>query len=433
MASRSKRKASFRTVVHESCPIRNTHRRLESAHRLWHEALNNYEDPDGFRTFLNSAIQELRNVTFVLQKERFSAPGFDEWYAAWRKRLGESDAARWIVDLRNKVVKEGDLDTASLVHVRLLRGYVEAGEFVPFEGPPTASCKEIAVAIAATAPHEVREDGILVVERRWELPDLPGRELLEALASVYGLLSALVSDAHVVAGGSECGLIECDKSAGYAQEFLAGRPACMSASQEARTSVVDLKRGRFYVPRTRTIKKGTKKDLERLRAKYESKSAAPPDWKRIKDLPLRDQARHLHEVGVQLLRADGYLVHTFHLLRDGKLVRFIGVPRPDEKTDLHVLMWQAIRPEVERTRADALISSNEIWLGTGKSGVRPAEDPNRREAVHTVAADKSGVRFALTTLFRREPTGIILERVSEEEQALIPFLEAVFDCWRTFR
>jgi hypothetical protein len=58
------------------CPLPKTHRRLGEAHLLWHQALDTYHDSSAFLANLNSTIEALRNVTFVLQKER-TVPDFD--------------------------------------------------------------------------------------------------------------------------------------------------------------------------------------------------------------------------------------------------------------------------------------------------------------------------------------------------------------------
>jgi hypothetical protein len=62
------------------CPIPGTHNRLREAHRLWHQAADQYADPAGFQPNLNATIQALRNVTWVLQKEHAAVPDFEPWY-----------------------------------------------------------------------------------------------------------------------------------------------------------------------------------------------------------------------------------------------------------------------------------------------------------------------------------------------------------------
>jgi len=75
------------------CPISNTHQRLRQAHILWHQAAENYQNVDVFLTNVNSLIQELRNISFILQTEKDKIPGFDAWYEPWRERLKNDEYA----------------------------------------------------------------------------------------------------------------------------------------------------------------------------------------------------------------------------------------------------------------------------------------------------------------------------------------------------
>ena len=80
-----------------SCPIPNAHRRLHECHRLWHAAAAEYDDQEGFRTSLNALLQALRNVTFVLQKEKRGIPDFDTWSEQWREIMGKDGVAAYVV------------------------------------------------------------------------------------------------------------------------------------------------------------------------------------------------------------------------------------------------------------------------------------------------------------------------------------------------
>ena len=102
------------------CPLAAVDQRLADSHRFWHQAEAAYFDPDGFRLGAQSAIQTLRSVTFILQKNKGAIPGFDQWYDGWRKRLGADELMRWIVDARNRIEKEGDLEAHSYVRAEML-------------------------------------------------------------------------------------------------------------------------------------------------------------------------------------------------------------------------------------------------------------------------------------------------------------------------
>lgn len=97
-------------------PIPNAHGRLSQAHRLWHQAADEYNDAEGFRTNLNSLIEALRNVTFVLQNEKAKIPQFDEWYSSWQARLKADKIMSWLHEARTTIVHKSDWDYA--VHLR---------------------------------------------------------------------------------------------------------------------------------------------------------------------------------------------------------------------------------------------------------------------------------------------------------------------------
>jgi hypothetical protein len=54
----------------EACPIPQTHQRLRQAHLLWHQASDNYQNVDLLLTNVDRLIQELRNITFILQSQK---------------------------------------------------------------------------------------------------------------------------------------------------------------------------------------------------------------------------------------------------------------------------------------------------------------------------------------------------------------------------
>ena len=58
----------------DGCPLAAVDRRLQDAHRLWHQAEESYFDPDGFRIAAQNTVQTLRTVTFILQKHKRLVP-----------------------------------------------------------------------------------------------------------------------------------------------------------------------------------------------------------------------------------------------------------------------------------------------------------------------------------------------------------------------
>lgn len=70
-----------------ACPLSSVDRRLDDVHRQWHQAEGAYFDPEQFRVAIQTAIQTLRTVTFILQNKKGEIPDFEVWYGGWQERL----------------------------------------------------------------------------------------------------------------------------------------------------------------------------------------------------------------------------------------------------------------------------------------------------------------------------------------------------------
>jgi hypothetical protein len=68
-------------------PLAAVDRRLEDVHQHWHQAEQAYFHPEPFRVAIQTAIQTLRTVTFILQNKKRNIPDFKSWYGAWQDRL----------------------------------------------------------------------------------------------------------------------------------------------------------------------------------------------------------------------------------------------------------------------------------------------------------------------------------------------------------
>jgi hypothetical protein len=88
-------------------------------HVHWHAAADAYMEPETFRLNLNSLIQGLRNVTFLLQSQKRDLPSFEDWYGAWQRAVKDDPVMRWAVSARNRIVKQSDLEMHSTALVRL--------------------------------------------------------------------------------------------------------------------------------------------------------------------------------------------------------------------------------------------------------------------------------------------------------------------------
>jgi hypothetical protein len=412
--------------VEVTCPIPNTHRRLLSAHRLWHQALAQYDSPDGFRTNLNALIQELRNVTWVLQKEHVRVPDFERWYAEQRQRLRADRLSRWVVDARNRIVKQGDLATSSKARVSVLMGYDRPAAH-EFDAPPLDKTRAIAAGYAATAPPLLRRDGVLIVERRWVAQDLPDEELLTALAKVFGVLSNVVAEAHQKAGGQFIALV-CRKFTNH-ERSRTGVPPCMIAGEQRRRVVVKLQSGATVERRERTISiPNAQRQWEALREQF---GKDLPDPTTVPRDDLMAMGRYLHEMGRFALVRDGYHLQFVQLTRGKELVA-IKVVTPEDQADKH-LLWHSIAEEVAREGVDGVISTGEMWQAPYDPAFperAASESPERREILQTSVASAKGIRAAIVTPFERGVDGAIVLKTTYENRHALLFMEPVFQVWR---
>lgn len=435
MATDHNRAKSPACDLRGKCPIQAVHNRLEAAHLLWHHALDSYCDPDGFRTYLNSCIQELRNVTFVLQKHKARIPDFATWYSSWQVKMKSDPALRWLVEARNRIVKQGDLETSSVARVSVVQGYVERVILV-VELNPLLSTEEIAADIAnRPLPRTLSAEGLLRIERRWIAKDLPTYELLDTLAHSYGVLSTLVSDAHRQAGGEGTRVFvrQCDGSVEpypHNTEHMRGRLPCMVVTDDRRTVWVDLATKESVMLHSRTIPvtpENSEVGKALIRHYGVPTQLSRPDSGRK---GLRDFAESLFELARRVLEIDGY--HTaivFLILDEGGLEQRTMYP---ETMSDKMLLWATIAQDVERTGACALVFVSESWLAPHdpEHPERTAtESPDRIEVLTLTAASMDGDEFTLMCTFERRDGDIDVGEAQEYVAEWTPFLGPVREVW----
>jgi hypothetical protein len=336
----------------------------------------------------------------MLQSEQAAIPGFGEWYPAWQARMRQDPILAWLKDARNTVVKQGDLETASMARASILAWTEHC--FGEVTVPPFAPLVEFALWMGAgLLPHlpaPLRAEAVLVVERRWEVPDLPGHELLDALAQAFGALARLVEEAHQRCG-AEFELFGVDVN-GVRQlptEHLGGRYPCMAVTRETRSVRVNLRTGEVYGPTVVTPKQYEEAAGETAARRYKLRDVKPSASSGVFGF-----AETMGEVAKQMLRRDGYLIPTALLLRGEKLVQLSELRFDDQQEKF--LVWQHIADDVRRHGADGLVFIGESWLSRGEGlarGVRPSEARDREEAIHVFAAKSTGEMRSLMTPFSR--------------------------------
>jgi len=381
---------------------------------------------------LNTLIQTLRNVTFALQKELGPHPTLvDKWYPTWQERMRANPRLRWLVGARNQIVKQGDLETHSHARARIV-GELIRGSDAEIDVDPATPANEIARKLnVGPLQRRVLHEGTLVVERRWTVAEFPEEELMEILASCYGVLSELVAAVHDELGVA---MTSCERSTespcqGKSDAVaVTGRLACMWAGREARTSRRDLSSGAPIAVTSRAIARAHL-DGAALRRRYSDEPWEEP----AADADVFERARVFHQHGRRILCADGNHVMIAWLSRD-------GVPLsqqtlwPENARDKYLLV-ERLAAMATQLGANELILTAEAWEAAAvdrndpRAQLRAGERDDRREVLVTHALRRdTGCRFIRSVITRTE-SGLRLADAETVEDQVDPLLRPVLDAW----
>ena len=345
------------------CPLADVDRRLDDVHQQWHQAERAYFDPNQFRIAIQSAIQTLRSVTFVLQKHKKKIPNFDVWYGAWQKRLGsEFLLMTWMKNARNKIEKEGDLEAHSFVRAEIVASYLDEGPKVDVRAElfdfPLELIKKIP---KGEVLQHIRKNGALKIERRWVENSLPDYELLEAVAVAYGRVAELINDAHKQIGLETPKTIDAITGHHYATGMREGRMPCMVSHGDQRSMVFRLSDGRplQFEEQHHELKEI---DAEKAKDRYgdiHKGMFGPPGASE------EEMAASLFKTAQKVFLRDGYHEFIYFLFRERKLVNLVAL-RPGDQLDKY-LMMRGLASTVLQYSADAIIGINEAWVYTSRS------------------------------------------------------------------
>jgi hypothetical protein len=400
-----------------ACPLAAVDQRLADSHRLWHQAEAAYFDPDGFRLAVQNAIQTLRSVTFILQKQKGIIPNFNEWYGdqektqrgEWQKRLHADPLMRWMVDARNWIEKEGDLEAHSYVRAEIVASYLDEGPRIEVPAKLFQNPAALLRTIPAGALGEhIRRNGVLRLQRRWVENTLPDYELLDALAIAFGKISELVHDAHRRVGLSPPETIHGDAGESYNLPAMGWRMPCMIARDLPRTLSVALSNGARIEFEEKTIsKKITDADVAEFLANLpnDPRMAMAREYNNYNELA----AIYFEMIRSVFLR-DGYHISVLFLFRQMKLIAQpiqINVENVQQK----YLIMRHLANEVTKTGADAAMIVSESWMARAESlkpYERPADSPLRKEALTLLLVSKSGDPIDYMALINRDSDGVSL-------------------------
>lgn len=388
--------------------------RLEDAHKLWHQAEALYFEPDGFRISLNSCIQTLRSVTFLLQKNKAQIPDFGTWYPRWQEKMREDPILRWLVDARNQIVKEGDLELKSILLVGVLASYFDP-PYSQSTKPPSSTTTDVLEELQlAEIPEEIRKNGYLRLERRWVAETLEDYEQLDALAYCYSRLSLLLHDAWKLLATNVPDL-----------SLESGILPCMIRSDDDRSIWINLTSG--LVEPLQVIAHTPEVSRDELEARYGPLDTEPLP---LDDSELKRLAHLLFNRGRVMLQTDGTHGFFVFVITPDKNMQLLQL-LPEQQGDKY-RMWREVATVVERSGSTSVIAISEVWLAPEDQEqpyMHAAESPERSEALQLAATSKDGEEFLITAPFHRQDDQIILDDMIDIEAREINFFQPIKDVW----
>jgi hypothetical protein len=381
--------------------------RLREAAHFWRQALVSYDEREAFRVNVNACIQALRNITWQLQSEKEQIPAFDEWYGRWQAQLSGDRTLKWLVQARNRIVKQSDLKTESKARVFLVMGYHEP-PVQEFLVSPRHSAEAIARRLRASddIPLVIRRDGMLAVERRWVDSNLAERELLDALAHCYRKLSLLLEEAHQLLG----------------LKMVDSKADGMFVSRRDRLVVLDISSG------TRIRIEG---EVMRYSEKFMQDQAADVEkhyGTTLKPAPLRpivDAGDYWLERAKVVMSVDG-AHRTFVFFYNGatpgtKSPVLVSEPIWDNYKAKY-LMWRHIADQAVELESTAVMVIGEQWRVSAKewvAGIEIDDQRGRRELLTVCVLTRTGTARSWSAPIIRTASGIEFGTTQVEDSVIL--------------
>jgi len=401
------------------CPLSDVHQRLEDAARMWKRANESYFSPDDFRVSVQPCIQALRSVTWVLQNNKAKIQAFQDWYSPWQQKMKEDSVLRWLVESRNRIEKQGDLQTRSKLKVTLSRSWHDDPVF-EIELPPMTTADAVADLMMERVPAQLQtEEAILKIERQWDDAELPDREVLEALSHSYVALHELISDAHE-------------------HLFPPVKPSdCSSNSTEAQTILertVSLDNPRVLWIKLRDgqqavvvpdFQKVTRQSLEETEKRYGLKRLSVQGSRQCKSF--QDECAHWFQIAKQMLQVDKH--HPpIALLQTDRTMHFVQLEMHD-RAEKHIAL-RHLAQQARQLNAGTVFLISEAWLAPAEEfldQLHAVDSRHRSEGLVLNGLTSDGTFATFTAKFSRIGGAVVLEDDRIDSNAfpniLLPFCE----------
>lgn len=383
-------------------------RRLDDSLQYLVKAREQYFSPEEFRRSLNSCIQEVRNITFVLQSNKNSIESFESWYTPHQDRMKNDEKMKWIVSSRNKIVKQGDLELNSKLKITVVQSYFD-DENPIYElnlCPFIDEMKIVDSLIENNIPIEKIKNNYLKIERCWVECEFSDTEVLSLILHSIIELSKIIPNNDLT--------IDVDEIHKY-----------WSKSFEEISVWTKLHDGRLEIF-----------DLEERIVEIDKKQAKERYGEEVMKIQSIDSdgtfgsiCNKYFEMAKILLLKDGYHQTMAFLFKNGVQISMMGLS-PEDQADKY-RMTRKLANDIEISGADAVIHIGEVWVAKNKNGVEnkhALEYDDKTEALMFIAISKDD-NYTLKVPFKKVSNTIKLSKEIKGDlegvNLMVPIIRAI--------
>lgn len=392
-------------------------------------------DPNEFRRNLNSALQNSRGVSFLVQKRKAKWTDYTDWYTDWQTKAKANPILKWGVSARDKVVHEEDLNTLSAARVTVYGERLSEVDDVFVVPPQFDTDMILAVILKDLDQADCELVGTIRVQRSWVDDQLPDHELVSALRELYRGTATLVARAHQASGVERCDIASFERPC--VTNMLEPQLRCLPPGNPVGDAVYDLSTGRYSMFRYMEIER----DEDVINVGKERYGKPPV----VSHDPIEHAAQRM-AISKKFLEADGYSSPMLLLFGDGGIhphaVQFDDA-RPRELSIAATVELEGAWPFT------GAVYASEMWLQTpgGRGsllGVPPEKlltentelfDPDpigdQDEALIVVALAADGRSRVLVQPFGHTVDGLVYGEPCADDggQAVPTFLRPVWRRW----
>jgi hypothetical protein len=334
---------------------------------------------------------------------------------------------RWMVDARNRIEKQGDLEAHSFVRAEIVASYYEEGPRIDVPAELFQSPAELINSIQSEELRKhVFKDGILRIQRRWVENSLPDYELLDAVGIAYGKIAELVVDAHRELGLEPPSTMVNDVDHTSGRESRGGRLPCMIGHGESRSHDVWLATGQAM----ELTQKEVEIDLAETEQAAKRYGLSPKDMFPSTAPGPESKLNDLFATARKMFLVDGHHITIAFLLK-GTNIAHISTLAVQEHGEKYLVM-RVLANEVIKHGADAVIIIGEVWsarFDPSKPYRRAVDAPDKNEFLTATLVSKTGDPVQLhAQIIRDNNVTTLAETEILRDQAQVAFAP-IYSAW----